>query len=98
VEEPYTAYEEKDAVRDREVWVRQIVPERYKVRIPVQRTRLVEMPTTVIKEVDDVAVVAVPTTRAVQVEGFRVDQVQDSKVMEVEEYQYVIHVTIHYLY
>ena len=63
------------------------VPEKYVERVPVQRVRQVQKPTSVIKEVETWETVAVPTTRRVVVDGFRVDEVPDSKVVEVEEEQ-----------
>jgi hypothetical protein len=67
--------------------VKKIVPERYVERVPVQKVRQVQKPTTVIKEVESWEVVQVPTTRRVVVPGFRVEEVADSRVVEVEEEQ-----------
>ena len=67
--------------------MKKIVPEKYVERVPVQKVRQVQKPTSVIKEVDSWEVVQVPTTRRVVVPGFRVEEVPDSKVVEVEEEQ-----------
>jgi len=87
VDEEYTEYEEREAVREKEIWVKKIVPEKYIEKVPIQRVRQVQKPTTIIKEVESYETVQVPTTKKVLVDGYRVDQVQDSKVVEVEEYQ-----------
>lgn len=87
VDETYTDIVEQPAIREREVWVKKIVPEKYMQKVPVKRTRQVQVPTTVIKEVDDWEVVEVSGSKAIEVDGYRVDQVEDSKVVEVEEYQ-----------
>lgn len=87
VNETYTEFEDREAIREKEVWVKKIVPERYIERVPVQRVRQVQKPTTLIKEVETYEVVQVPTTKKVLVDGYRVDEVQDAKVMEVEEVQ-----------
>lgn len=87
VNESYIDYEEREAIREREVWVKKVVPERYVERIPVQRVRTVQRPTTVIREETAWETVAVPTTKRVVVPGYKVEQVADSKVVEVEEEQ-----------
>lgn len=87
VNESYIEYEDREAIREKEVWVKRIVPEKYIERVPVQRVRQVQKPTSVIKEVETWETVAVPTTRRVVVDGYRVDEVPDSKVVEVEEEQ-----------
>lgn len=87
VNETYTEFEEREAIREKEVWVKKIVPERYIERVPVQRVRQVQKPTTLVKEVETYEVVQVPTTKKVLVDGYRVDEVQDAKVVEVEEVQ-----------
>jgi len=87
VDEQYTEYEEREAIREKEIWVKKIVPEKYVERVPVTRVRQVQKPTTVVKEVESYETVQVPSTKKVLVDGYRVDEVQDSKVVEVEEYQ-----------
>eukprot|EP00343_Euplotes_focardii_P010805 CAMPEP_0205826952 /NCGR_PEP_ID=MMETSP0206-20130828/30324_1 /ASSEMBLY_ACC=CAM_ASM_000279 /TAXON_ID=36767 /ORGANISM="Euplotes focardii, Strain TN1" /LENGTH=396 /DNA_ID=CAMNT_0053127333 /DNA_START=17 /DNA_END=1206 /DNA_ORIENTATION=- len=87
VKESYTAFEEQQAFREREVWVKQLVKEPYMKRVPVQRFRTVQKPTTRIQEVEAEAIVQVPSSKVISVPGYRVDEVQDSKVVEVEEYQ-----------
>ena len=87
VNESYIEYEDRQAIREKEVWVKKIVPEMYVERVPIQKVRQVQKPTQVIKEVETWETVQVPTTRRVVVDGFRVDEVPDSKVVEVEEEQ-----------
>jgi len=87
VDEEYTVFEEREAVREKEVWVKTVVPETYIEKVPVQRTRQVQRPTMETREVEDLVSIEVPTNRAVEVDGFRVDEVEDTKVVEVEEYQ-----------
>jgi hypothetical protein len=85
VEEEYTDYEEQERVRDKEIWVKQIVQEKYKETVPVTRFRQVRKPHKEIREVEELTEVEVPTNEAVQVPSYRVDEVQDVKVVEVEE-------------
>jgi hypothetical protein len=87
VNESYIEYEDREAIREREVWVKRVVPEKYVERVPVQKVRQIQKPTSVIREVESWETVAVPTTRRVVVAGYRVDEVPDSKVVEVEEEQ-----------
>lgn len=87
VEEEYTEFEEREAVREKEVWVKKIVPETYMEKVPVKKTRQVQRPTMETREVEELVSVEVPTNKAVEVEGYRVDQVEDTKLVEVEEYQ-----------
>jgi len=87
VDETYTELIEEPAVRNKEVWVKKIVPERYMRKVPVTKTRKVKVPTTEIREVDDFEIVEVSGSKAIEVDGFRVDEVEDSKMVEVEEYQ-----------
>lgn len=87
VEEQYTEIVEQPAIREKEIWVKKIVPERYMKKVPVTKTRTVQVPTTVIKEVDDYEIVEVNGSKAIEVDGYRVDEVEDSKLVEVEEYQ-----------
>jgi hypothetical protein len=75
------------SIRNKEIWVKKIVPERYSQSVTVRKQREVCVPTTVLREVDDWEVVQVTENRAVEVPGYRVDEVQDSKLVEVEELQ-----------
>lgn len=87
VNEEYTEIMDQPAVRNKEIWVKKVVPEHYMAKVPVKRTRKVTRPTTVIKEVDDYQVVEVDGSKAVEVDGYRIDEVQDTKLMEVNEVQ-----------
>lgn len=87
VEERYTEIEEVPAVRNKEIWVKKIVPEKYMKKVPVTKSRQVKVPTTVIKEVDDYEIVNVAGSKAIEVDGYRVDEVEDSRLVEVEEFQ-----------
>jgi len=87
VDETFTEMIEQPAIRNKEVWVKKIVPEKYMERVPVQRSRKVKVPTTVIQEVDGYEIVEVGGSKTVEVDGFRVDEVDDTKVVEVEEMQ-----------
>lgn len=87
IDEVYTDYEEREVIREKEIWVKKVVPERFIEKVPIQRVRQVQKPTTVIKEVEAFETVQVPATKKVTVDGYRVDEVQDSKVVEVEEFQ-----------
>lgn len=86
-DETYTEIVEQPAMRDKEVWVKKIVPEKYMEKVPVTRTRQVKVPTTVIQEVDDYEVVEVSGSRVEQSDGYRIDEVEDTKLVEVEEFQ-----------
>lgn len=91
-DEEYTEIVEQPAIRQREVWVKKVVPEKYMKKVEVKKSRKVKVPTTVLKNVEDYEVVEVTENKAVEVDGFRVDQVEDSKLVEVEEYQtYELH-------
>lgn len=59
VNESYIEYEDREAIREKEIWVKKIVPEKYVERVPVQRVRQVQKPTSVIKEVETWETVAV---------------------------------------
>jgi len=87
VDEEYTVFEEREAVREKEIWVKQIVPEKYMQKVPVKMTRQVKKPTQEIREVEEMVDVQVPSTQAVEVDGYRIDDVEDTKVVEVEEFQ-----------
>lgn len=86
-DEEYTVFEEREAVRQKEIWVKKVVDETYVEKVPVKKTRQVQRPTMDVREVEELVSVEVPTNRAVEMDGFRVDEVQDTKVVEVEEYQ-----------
>lgn len=85
VDEEYVDWEEREAVRDKEIWVKQTVQEKYIEKVPITRIRQVRVPHKDIQEVEELEEVEVPTTKAVSVPSFRVDEVQDSKLVEVEE-------------
>lgn len=87
VDEEYTVFEEREAVREKEIWIKQVVPETYMEKVPVVKTRQVQRPTKEIREVEELISIQVPTNRAVEVDGFRIDEVEDTKVVEVDEYQ-----------
>lgn len=87
VDETYTEMVQQPAVRNKEIWVKKIVPEKYMETVPIKRSRKVKVPTTVIKEVDDYEIVEVSGSQAIEVDGYRVDDVEDTKIVEVEEYQ-----------
>lgn len=87
VDEEYTEFEDREAFRDKEVWVKQIVQERYIEKVPVRKIRQVQKPTTEVREIEELVDVDVPTTKPVQVDGFRIDNVEDTKLVEVEEFQ-----------
>lgn len=86
VDEEYTVFEEREAVREKEIWVKQVVPEKYIQKVPVTMTRQVKKASTEIREVEEMVKVDVPSTQAVEVDGFRIDDVEDTKVVEVEEF------------
>lgn len=86
VDEEYTVFEEKEAVREKEIWVKQVVQEKYMEKVPVKMTRQVKKASTEIREVEELVSVDVPSTQAVEVDGFRIDDVEDTKVVEVEEF------------
>jgi len=87
VDEEYTVFEEREAVREKEIWVKQVVPEKYIQKVPVKMTRQVKKPHQEIREVEEMVDVQVPSTQAVEVDGYRIDDVEDTKVVEVEEFQ-----------
>jgi hypothetical protein len=87
VDEQYTEFEDREAVREKEVWVKTIVPERYIERVPVPKIRQVAKPITKYEEIQDFEEVKVTCEKAVPVQGYRIDQVEDTKVVEVEEVQ-----------
>jgi hypothetical protein len=65
VNEAYVEYEDREAIRQKEIWVKKFVPERYVERVPVQKVRQAQKPTSVIREVESWEVVQAPTTRRV---------------------------------
>jgi len=87
VDEEYTVFEEREAVREKEIWVKKIVNETYMEKVPVKKIRQVQRPTMELREVEELVSVDVPTNKAVEVDGYRVDEVQDTKLVEVEEHQ-----------
>jgi hypothetical protein len=98
VDEEYTVFEEREAVREKEIWVKQIVPEKYMQKVPVKMTRQVKKASHEVREVEELVTVDVPSTHAVEVDGFRIDDVEDTKMVEVEEfqeYEYQAHATGH---
>jgi len=91
-DEEYTEIVEQPAIRQREIWVKKLVPEKYIKKVEVKKSRKVKVPTTILKPVEDYEIVEVTENKAVEVDGFRVDQVEDSKLVEVEEFQtYELH-------
>jgi hypothetical protein len=74
-------------VRDKEIWTRQTVPEKYVGRVPVTKYRRVKVPKTTWKRITVTEEVAIPTNKLVEVDAFRIDEVEDSKLVEVEELQ-----------
>lgn len=87
VTEEYTEVVQQPTIRNKEIWVKKLVPERFSQPIVVKKTRQVSVPTTVLRETDGWEVVQVTENRAVEVPGYRIDEVQDSKLVEVEELQ-----------
>lgn len=78
VNESYTDYVERPAVRHREVWVKRVVPEQYLQRVPVTRTRQIKVPVA-----EGAGYSVVPPQQA---DAWRIDQVQETKLVEVEEW------------
>jgi hypothetical protein len=78
VNETYTDYVERPAVRHREVWVKRVVPEQFTQKVAVTRTRQVKVP---VAEGSGYRVVAPQDADA-----WRIDTVQDTKLVEVEEW------------
>jgi hypothetical protein len=87
VDEEYTEFEEREAEREKEVWVKQIVMEKYIEKVPITKVRQVKRPTTVIQEIEEMQTVQVPGSKTIQVDGFRIDEVEDRKMVEVEEFE-----------
>lgn len=85
MDEEYTDWEPQEKVREKEIWVKQVVHETYMENVPIKRVRQVRVPHKELQEVEELQDVEVSTTKAVKVPGYRVDEVQDSKVVEVEE-------------
>ena len=78
VEEKYTDYEDKRAVREREIWVKRIVKEEYTKKVPVTKTRTKKVPLPPGTTYD-----VVPEAEA---DGYRIDTVEDVEQVEVEEW------------
>lgn len=87
VEEEYIDYEEKEVTRMKERWVRTEVPETFMERVPVKKTRMVEVPYTVTKEYTEIQRVEVPSSKLVDVPGYRIDEVVELETHEVEGIQ-----------
>lgn len=87
VDETYTEVMEQPAVRNKEIWVKKVVPEKYMQKVPIAKTRQVQVPTTVLTEVDDYQIVEVDGSKAVEMDGYRVDEVQGSRYVEEDEAQ-----------
>jgi hypothetical protein len=87
VDQEYTDIEDREMTREKVVWVKKVVPEKYVGKVEVRKTRKVKVPTTLVKEVQEFVDVQVPTTKLVEETGWRVDRVQDRKLMEVEEHR-----------
>jgi hypothetical protein len=78
VQETYTDFEERPAVRDVEVWVKKVVKERYMKQVPVSKTRTARVPVA-----DGRAYEVVPEAEA---DAYRVDEVHDVERVQVEEW------------
>jgi len=87
VEEEYTEWCEEERTRDKEIWVKQIVQEKYFEKVPYKRVRKVLRPSTRMEQVEEVQTVTVESNEVETVNTFRVDEVQDTKVVEVEEFE-----------
>lgn len=83
--ETYTVTEEQEAVRDKVIYVKKIVKEKYMKKVPVQKTRQVEYTDYEIQENTVYKTVQIPQERVVEEHGYRVDEVEDFKVVEVTE-------------
>eukprot|EP00667_Euglena_gracilis_P008748 EG_transcript_8864 len=88
-EEPYVEYENRPAVRMKEVWVRQVVPETVYETVPVQRVRQVTVPQPVTREVTCMTEVEVPVQEVVQEPCYRIDEVHEVAQAEVQVFQEV---------
>lgn len=86
-EETFVEYEDREMVRDKEIWVKKIVPEKYIQKVPVQRKRVVQVPVQKTESYQGFTEVEVQGEKQVEVEGYRIDEVEDTKVVEVEEQQ-----------
>ena len=85
INEEYVDYEDHEVVREKEVWVKKIVPERVVERVAVTRTRPKVVSEEVLREVEVLEDVTVPEERVIVVDGFRVDEIEDTRLVEVEE-------------
>eukprot|EP00161_Ancyromonas_sigmoides_P001943 TRINITY_DN116_c0_g2_i1.p1 TRINITY_DN116_c0_g2~~TRINITY_DN116_c0_g2_i1.p1 ORF type:complete len:516 (-),score=170.37 TRINITY_DN116_c0_g2_i1:113-1555(-) len=88
VQEKYTDFEEREAVRDKEIWVKQIVQEKYMKRVPVTRTRQKQVQEVELRPFTEQMEVEVPIDREEEEVGFRIDTVKDTKLVEVEEVEH----------
>lgn len=76
--EKYVDYEERPAVRNREVWVKKVVSEPYMAKVPVTKVRQVKVPVA-----EGVGYKVVAPNEA---DAYRIDTVQETKVVDVEEW------------
>lgn len=75
VRETYTVTETRPAVRQKEIWVKKTVPEKYMKQVEVPRTRVVRVPTTEMKQVEGYTTREVTEGRPMSVEGYRIDEI-----------------------
>jgi len=87
VEEEYTEFIEVERTRDKEIWVKKIIQEKYFEKVPKKCTRKVLRPSKKMQEVEEIQTVTVETNEVQTVDTFRVDEVQDTKIVEVEEFE-----------
>eukprot|EP01012_Entosiphon_sulcatum_P040267 TRINITY_DN53918_c0_g1_i1.p1 TRINITY_DN53918_c0_g1~~TRINITY_DN53918_c0_g1_i1.p1 ORF type:complete len:556 (+),score=58.21 TRINITY_DN53918_c0_g1_i1:85-1752(+) len=87
VQQPYTEVVPTEKTRMKEVWVKQLVPEKYIVNEIKQGTRNVTVPTTVVREVEEVQEVERPVTKVIEKPSFKTETVVDKEVVEVDGYE-----------
>jgi hypothetical protein len=87
VEEEYTDYITKDRIEYKSVLVPRKTTERYTLQIPVLKTRTVNRPITIQKEVVDYQTVQVPSVEKKLVQSYRIDQIVENRIVEVTETQ-----------
>jgi hypothetical protein len=75
VRQQYTVTESRPAVRQKEIWVKKTVPEKYMKQVEVPRTRIVRVPSMQMKEVDGYTTQTVTEGRPMSVEGYRIDEI-----------------------
>lgn len=78
VKQKYTVVENRPAMRQKEIWVKKVVPERYMKRVEVPRTRIVKVPHKTIENVPSFDIVEVVEHRPMSVDGYRIDTVEDA--------------------